>query len=128
VSGEGCVLTAAGGCICSPFVCRQCFLTIGVNICINSLCSATERCALPNEYCDLGDCPAVECPCCPVCGDGICVELAESPCSCPADCGTGTCDPQPPTCGNFNCERFATPGESHETCPQDCPFACHSCS
>jgi hypothetical protein len=86
-------------------------------------------CALPNEYCNLGDCPSVECPCCPVCGDGVCNQTDESPCNCPADCeGTPGCGPETPTCSNSNCERFANPGESHQTCPQDCPLACRSCS
>jgi hypothetical protein len=128
VSGEGCVLAASGACVCSPFVCRQCFLTIGVNICINHFCSASVPCGQPNEYCDLGDCPAVECPCCPVCGDGICVSQDEGSCSCPADCGPpASCQPRTPICGDAVCDRFSTPGESHETCPQDCPFACHAC-
>jgi hypothetical protein len=129
VSGEGCVLSTPGSteCVCSAFVCRQCFLTIGVNICINRLCSATEPCGLPNEYCDIGDCPSVECPCCPVCGDGTCDPQDESPCSCPADCGSGNCGPEGPTCGNLACERFAAPGERHETCPGDCPLGCRSC-
>ena len=126
LSGEGCVIAAAGGCTCTTAVCRQCFLTIGANICVGRLCSATERCALPNEYCDVGDCPSVECPCCPVCGDGSCTG-DESPCSCPADCGAGTCNPGPATCGDFLCDTFATPGERHETCAQDCPFACRIC-
>lgn len=48
----------------------------------------------------------------PVCGDNICAAPAESPNSCPDDCG-----PPPPVCGDSKCE---SPVESPFTCAEDC--------
>jgi hypothetical protein len=59
-------------------------------------------------------------PVTPTCMDGIC-EGDENGCNCPQDCGPTYCLDYVPVCGNGQCELIASPGESHENCPQDCP-------
>jgi hypothetical protein len=69
--------------------------------------------------------------CCPVCGDGVC-EGDETACNCLNDCSLGgtcaACLDYVPVCGNGLCEPCASPGESHQVCPQDCPLLCHTCT
>lgn len=66
-------------------------------------------------------------PCCPVCGDGVCGG-DEDGCNCGRDCDDGVvCRQVESVCGNGICERGSSPGESHERCPADCPFACRAC-
>ncbi len=70
------------------------------------------------EECD--SCPA-DCGACPVCGDGVCAQLAgglESCESCEADCGACS------ECGDGTCS--AASGESCTSCPGDCG-ACEGC-
>jgi hypothetical protein len=64
--------------------------------------------------------------CCPVCGDGIC-SGDENGCNCGADCSGAVCPAILSECGNGTCERQASPGESFERCPQDCPLECPRC-
>ena len=75
--------------------------------------------------------PAFKAACCPVCGDGVC-EGDENECNCPADCTSGCggfCLQQIPVCGPpmSVCEPCNAPGESHESCPGDCPLNCVNC-
>jgi len=56
----------------------------------------------------------------PYCSDFVC-EGDENSCNCPEDCSGGICAPYIPFCGNGQCEYGAVPGESHQTCPWDCP-------
>jgi hypothetical protein len=66
-------------------------------------------------------------PCCPVCGDGVCTG-DEMRCNCLSECADDLgCMAFIPTCGNGVCDRLASPGESHERCPEDCPLACRQC-
>jgi len=58
---------------------------------------------------------------CPVCGDGIC-SGDENNCNCPQECFMEiACMQYVPVCGNGRCELYASPGENHESCPEDCP-------
>ena len=126
-AGEACVLAAAGGCVCSASVCHPCYITVNGFCDPNTSCQTSDECTtVPNEFCFTDRCPAIECPCCPVCGNGVC-ELDEGRCNCPQDCGSTGCFPGVPTCGDGFCQVNGTPGESHETCPQDCRLACRAC-
>ncbi len=75
---------------------------------------------------------AVKCPpcarACPRCGDGVC-EGDETSCNCPADCTRGEvcgemCQLIPISCGDGFCALCTLDGESHESCPEDCPLVC----
>ncbi len=121
-----------------------------------SVCSSLTGAAfgLCNAYCEAQDCdvhprpscqqlrrnfakvtgsPIFPCdPCCPVCGDGVC-EGDETMCNSPDDCSDGggscrACLDYVPRCGDGQCEVCASPGESHENCPEDCPLLCRDCA
>src|SRR5690349_14104781 len=78
---------------------------------------------LPFQGCGDND-NSVELPCCPACGDGVC-SGDEVRCNCPFECSDDrVCFAFVPTCGDGICQQFASPGESHERCPEDCPLAC----
>ena len=67
-------------------------------------------------------------PCCAVCGDAVCGG-DENNCNCPDDCASSmVCLAILPTCGDGRCESGASPGESHERCPEDCPANCRPCA
>ncbi len=74
--------------------------------------------------------PAVpQLPCCPKCGDASC-DGDETVCNCDSDCldsCDGTCLFFVPVCGDGTCDLCAGPGESHESCPLDCPLNCQVC-
>jgi len=91
------------------------------------VCVALAVALLPVGGCGDNDNSAPPLPCCPVCGDGVCGG-DEGTCDCRQDCiGGGVICPGPRTCGNGLCDRAATPGESHERCPEDCPLDCRIC-
>ncbi len=67
-------------------------------------------------------------PCCPVCGDGVCGG-DENGCNCGSDCDGGeVCTTIKSVCGDGVCQRGASPSESHERCPEDCPLDCRVCA
>jgi hypothetical protein len=82
---------------------------------------------LPFQGCGDND-DSVALPCCPACGDGVCGG-DETGCNCDDDCGDGpvTCTADIPECGDGACDTLANRGESHESCPRDCPLACRRC-
>jgi len=125
-AGTQCLVNGSGACVCSARVCGQCYLTV-TDTCYLSACDVSDDCG-PNGFCGgvfFHECPAMECPCCPICGDGICDPDEDiAPCKCVADCGGTGCTPDPASCGNFECERSI--GERRETCPRDCGY-CVSC-
>jgi len=120
--------------LCAPAgktVCGRCLYLLSLPPeCSDTVCTPEIGC-MPNEICDPVGCPT-ECPCCPVCGDGLC-EGDETECGCLDDCTAtprcwGICHDNVPQCGDGFCDRCAGEGESHETCPEDCLWPCRTCS
>jgi len=79
---------------------------------------------LPFQGCGDND-NSVAPPCCPACGDGVC-SGDEGPCNCAIDCNQPSmvCTQVVHTCGDGVC---GANGESHESCPEDCPLDCRRC-
>src|SRR5207245_451069 len=98
-----CTSTGSDACVCTPAA-GPC--SCARNGCCdpNTSCQTSDECTtVPNEFCFTERCPAIECPCCPVCGNGVC-ELDEGRCNCPQDCGSTGCFPGVPTCGDGFCQ------------------------
>jgi hypothetical protein len=97
---------------------KFCNVTDALRIARGLVCSSPE-CQLCPTY--RGWCPPICGDRCAVCGDGIC-EGDEGNCNCRGDCPPlVACLTVVPTCGDGVCEYGASPGESHESCPEDCP-------
>jgi hypothetical protein len=124
-----CVLGEDGGCVCTASVCAQCYITVTDTCEAGVLCSANADCPVPNAFCGgvfYRDCPSVECPCCPTCGDGECEDIEAIECGCAQDCGGTPCTADPPDCGDGFCDQLQS-NETFWSCPQDCSLPCRPC-